>query len=154
MALTSYTIERHYSVDPERLFRAFTDPEELKAWVWGKDAQGVEAAVDLRIGGTLEMSIPMPGGEERAGFRCLIVEVESGRRLVHTVHWDADVGYNAPGMNPVDEVLATDFTPADGGTLLRYAHLGIPDDGVSAPEHERSVRATLDDLETHLCPGE
>jgi uncharacterized protein YndB with AHSA1/START domain len=156
MSLTAYTIDRTFPVEPERLFRAFTDPDDLKAWVWGAEAQGVTAEVDLRPGGLFQMAIRMTtpeGGEEVAGFRGVYVAVEPPRRLVHTVHWDAPVGYNAPGMHPVDEVLVTEIDPHEGGSRLRYTHLGIPDDGVSAPEHERSVRATLDVLQRHLTAG-
>ena len=153
MALTSYTIERAYRVAPERLFRAFTDPEDLRAWVWGAEAQGVTVEVDLRVGGLLQTTMRMPapeGGESVAGFRGVVVAIETPRRLVHTLHWDASVGYNEQGMNPVDEVLAVEIEPHHEGSLLHYTHLGIPDDGVSAAEHERSVRVTLDVLAEHL----
>ena len=36
------------------------------------------------------------------------------------------------------------------GAPEEIAAAGIPDDGLSAPEHERSVRATLDVLASHL----
>ena len=153
MSLTSYTIDRTYAVPPERLFQAFTDPADLTAWVWGADAPGVTAEVDLRVGGLLEMAMRMPapeGGESVAGFRGMYVAIEEPHRLVHTVHWDASVGYNAPGMHPIDEVLIAEIAPHENGCRLQYTHLGIPDDGLSAPEHERSVRATLDVLALHL----
>lgn len=156
MTLTSYTIDRTFPVPPERLFRAFTDPEDLRAWVWGADAPGVTAEVDLRVGGLVRVTMRMPdaeGGEQVMGFRGVYAEVDAPRRLVHTVHWDSSVGYNEPGMNPVDEVLVTAIEPHENGARLRYTHLGIPDDGQSAPEHERSVRVTLDVLERHLAAG-
>ena len=153
MALTSYTIDRTFYVAPERLFRAFTDPDDLKAWVWGAEAPGVTAEVDLRVGGLFHMAMRMKapeGGETVAGFRGVYVEIDAPRRLVHTVHWDASVGYNEAGMNPVDEVLVAEIEPHADGCRLRYTHLGIPDDGMSAAEHERSVRVTLDVLAKHL----
>ncbi len=153
MPLTSYTIERTFPVSQERLFRALTDPEDLKVWVWGSEGRDVEADVDLKVGGQVRTTtrVDRPdGNEERAGFRGVFALIEPPRRLVHTVHWDASVGYNAPGMNPVDEVIAAEVEPCAEGCRLRYTHLGIPDDGVSAAEHERSVRITLDVLERHL----
>ena len=50
MALTSYTIVRAFPAPPERLWRGVTDAAELAAWVWGANATGVRAAVDLRVG--------------------------------------------------------------------------------------------------------
>ena len=76
--------------------------------------------------------------------------IDGPHRLVHTVHWDAPVGYNEPGMHPIDEVLIIEIEPHEDGCRLRYTHLGIPDDGMSAAEHERSVRATLDVLARRL----
>ena len=60
------------------------------------------------------------------------------------------MGYNEPGMSPVDEVVVAKFEAREDGALLRYTHHGIPDDGVSAKEHERNVRITLDHLAKHL----
>ncbi len=153
MQLTSYTIERAYPVSPDRLFQAFTDPDDLRIWVWGNEGRNVEAAVDLHPGGRLSVTTEAdwPGWPHpRAGYRGVVVEALPGKRLVHTVHWDAPVGYNAEGMDPVDEVLVIDIAAHADGSLLRYTHLGIPDDGQSAAEHERSVRITLDFLEQHL----
>ena len=58
------------------------------------------------------------------------------------------MGYNqvADGPVVVDEVVAVDFTPVDEGTLVEMHHYGIPDDGVAAPEHGRSIDATFDYL--------
>jgi len=154
MPLTSYTIERTFTVAPERLFRAFVDPEDLKVWVWGAGARGVEADLDVRPGGRLCVTTEVEGPDgktNRFGWRGVVLEVDPGRRLVHTLHWDAPVGYNEPGMNPVDEAILAEFLPDEQGCRLRYTHLGIPDDGQSAAEHERSVRVTFDDLETHLA---
>ena len=154
MSLTSYTIDRTYSVLPERLFRAFTDPEDLRAWVWGANATDVTADVDLRVGGLFRMSMRMKapeGGEVVAGFRGVYVQIAAPSRLVHTVHWDASVGYNDGDQDPVDEVLVAEIEAHADGCRLRYTHLGIPDDGLSAAEHERSVRVTLDVLARHLA---
>ena len=135
MELTSYTIERDYPVPADRLFQAFVDPKDLEVWVWAGPKPDLVATVDLRVGGTYAIT----------GFRGIVVDVVPHRRLVHTVHWDADVGYES-----IDEVLVIDVEEAGEGCRLRYTHLGIPDDGQSAAEHERSVRITLDYLEKYL----
>jgi hypothetical protein len=81
----------------------------------------------------------------------VFADVVPGRRVVHTVHWDSNMGYNAPGKNPVDEVMVVEIEAAPAGSRLTFTHHGIPDDGGSAAEHERSVRATFDDLAAHVA---
>jgi hypothetical protein len=85
----------------------------------------------------------------RGAYRGIYLFIEPDKRLIHTVHWDASVGYNDSGK-ALDEVLVLDFIPDGDGCMLKYLHMGIPDDGLSAPEHEKSVRVTLDFLERHL----
>jgi uncharacterized protein YndB with AHSA1/START domain len=149
MKLTQYTIERKLNAPPERVYRAFTDPIELAAWVWGGFAKATKAEVDLQINGTLEIAIDEGEGMASA-MRGIYLVIVPNQRLIHTVHWDASVGYNLSGK-ALDEVLVIDFLPDGAGCLLKYLHMGIPDDGRSAEAHEKSVRATLDYLEKHLA---
>ena len=153
MPLTSYTIERSFPVPAARLFRAFTDPADLAAWIWGPGARDVRAEVDARVGGGFCVTTDGAGLGKvgaRAGMLGTFVVLDPPLRLVHTLRWDSFVGYNAKGMDPLDEAVVVEIEPHAGGTRLRYVHVGIPDDGVAAPEHERSVRACLDHLAAHL----
>jgi uncharacterized protein YndB with AHSA1/START domain len=148
MKLTQYTIERKFTAPPERVYRAFTDPAELAAWVWGEFAQTASAEIDLTINGTFGISID-EGQGLRSAMRGIYLVIEPNKRLIHTVHWDASVGYNESGK-ALDEILVIDFVAEGTGCWLRYLHMGIPDDGRSAAAHEKSVRSTLDSLEKHL----
>ena len=153
MPLASYVIERSFPVPPARLFHAFTAPEDLATWAWGPYGKDVAAEVEAKVGGTF--SVTTDGASfgkkgERAEMRGVYLEFAPPRRLVHTLHWDAPVGYNGPGKDPLDEAVVVEFAPEGAGTRLRYAHLGIPDEGASAKEHERSMRACFDLLARHL----
>src|SRR5207248_2416828 len=72
----------------------------------------------------------------RDGMRGIYVDVRPGKRLVHTLNWDADVGYNAPGADALDEVVIAEIEPDGRGSRLSYTHLGIPEGGGAAAEHE------------------
>lgn len=152
MALTQYVIERVFSAPPAALYRAFTDPSLFAKWVWGSFGKDVRAEIDLTINGLIHVS-DTDGKQRVPLFRGIFLVIEQDARLTYTLHWDGDVGYNRGDNKPVDEVLVLDFLPHDDGCQLRYRHMGIPDDGVSAPEHERSVRVTLDHLEEVLAAG-
>ena len=72
------------------------------------------------------------------------VEVDPPKRLVYTLHWEADVGYNRDGAGVSDEVIIVDLSPVGKDTKLNFRHLGIPNDGFSAPEHGRAAEAMFD----------
>lgn len=145
---TSYTIERTLAAPVERVWKAFVDPADLARWVWGASARNVRVEQELAVGGAFRVVTDMDvGGKvEPWQFRGLYAAIEPPRRLVHTVHWDASVGYNDDGRNPVDELIVVELEPAGDGTRLRYTHHGIPDDGRSAKAHEGAVGQTLADL--------
>src|ERR1700722_16601772 len=61
------TFERTLDATPERVWKAWTDPEELTQW-WGPDNVTIpECEVDLRIGGTFY--IVMEAGEAMGPYK-------------------------------------------------------------------------------------
>jgi len=54
-------IERTIKASPERIFDAFTDPEQLVRWWWPEGFTCPAAEVDLRVGGTYRIAMKWPG---------------------------------------------------------------------------------------------
>ena len=111
------------------------------------------ALVELESGGRLHIvaDAEYPDWPQKeVAMRGMVLFVIPNEKLVHTLHWDAPVGYNAEGLDPIDEVIAVNFEADGDGCRMRYTHQGIPDDGQSVVHHERSVRATFDILERIL----
>ncbi len=54
-------IERTLAAAPDRVFDAFTDPDQLKKWWWPNGFTCPAAEVDLRIGGTYRLAMEWPG---------------------------------------------------------------------------------------------
>ncbi len=54
-------IERTIKAAPDRVFDAFTDPEQLQRWWWPKGFTCPAAEVDLRVGGTYRLAMEWPG---------------------------------------------------------------------------------------------
>ncbi len=153
MRLASYTVERTLPATPERVYRALTVPADLAAWAWGTYGNDVRAEADAVVGGAFEITTDAEGlgwGTRRAGMRGVYLDLRPGARVAHTLHWDAPVGYNEPGQDPLDEAYVFDLVPDGAGCRMRFSHLGIPDDGISAKEHERSMRLCFDVLARHL----
>jgi uncharacterized protein YndB with AHSA1/START domain len=53
-------IERTLKASPERIFDAFTDPEQLTQWWWPMGFTCPAAEVDLRVGGTYKLGMQSP----------------------------------------------------------------------------------------------
>jgi uncharacterized protein YndB with AHSA1/START domain len=87
--MTDRKVDLTYVFDAPRdaVFRAWTDPEELKEW-WGPgEFTTPHAEVDLRPGGGYVLVMQPPGGEPMrlAGtYR----QVEPPERLVYTWRWE------------------------------------------------------------------
>jgi uncharacterized protein YndB with AHSA1/START domain len=119
--MTELTVTRRLAAPQERVWHAFTKPEELAAWFW-PGAWNTTATVDLRVGGRYRISSDSAG----MAFGGEYVAVEPIDRLVQTWRWDGDD----------DETLVTIRLTPDGlGTHLEIVH-------------ERF--ATDDDVASHL----
>ena len=150
MKRTQFTLERTYAAPPERVYKAWIDPDDLARWIWASLGKNVWSELDLRVGGAYRIYSEIEGGRHRgegwSGMCGLYVEVEPARRLAFTLHWDADVGYNAPDALTLDELVTVTFAAQGDGTRMTMTHFGIPDDGQSVMAHEQGMAQALDML--------
>jgi uncharacterized protein YndB with AHSA1/START domain len=148
-------VERVFDAPPNRVFEAWTTPDLVSRWIWASLGQGVWAELDVRVGGAFRIYSRCVGGHHQgegwSGMCGLYVEVDPGRKLVHTLHWDADVGYNRTGRLALDEVVSVTFAPEGERTRIVLEHIGIPDDGVSAATHRAGIEESLDMLAAVLA---
>jgi uncharacterized protein YndB with AHSA1/START domain len=134
-------IERTYNASAERVFDAWTSEEVMRRW-WhaGNDWQTTEAEVDLRIGGTVRVTMRDPHKDEKYGGGGQYLEIERPTRLVFTWLWD--------GMD-VRQVIEIDFEEKDGATTVRFAHRDLWDEE-AVRSHERGWGNVLDSLGREL----
>ena len=151
-------IERTLAAPPARVYRAWTEPETMSRWMWASLGKDVWAECDLRVGGAYRIYSRVSGGRHQgegwSGMCGLFVEIVPDRKLVYTLHWDADVGYNAAGNLALDEVVSVSFTAEGEGTRMTFLHMGVPDDGVSAPTHKAGIEESFDMLAALLEEAE
>jgi uncharacterized protein YndB with AHSA1/START domain len=132
-------VRRVIRATAERLFEAWTTPEQLSVW-WGPpEVTCVTAEVDLRVGGEYRIQNALPDGSllEIAGT---FEVVEKPRRLVYT--WSIE-----PGPGTCERVTVR-FEPRDKGTEVIILHERILDD-VTRQGHERGWTGCLDGLATY-----
>ena len=137
-------LTRRYPVAPEKVWRAWTDPQALSAWFGPGEPHSVtHAELDVRPGGAYRIRFRTPDGEEHeVGGR--YEEVEAPRRLVFSWAW-----HSTPER--VSRV-CIELQPVPGGTELAFLHDRFFDQA-ARDNHERGWTGTLAKLERWLTSG-
>jgi uncharacterized protein YndB with AHSA1/START domain len=85
--LPTIRIIRDFDAPPNRVFRAWTDPELVVRWLGPKDTSMQIGTWDARTGGSYRYSATR-AGEEIASFYGSFHEVRPNERLVQTFTWE------------------------------------------------------------------
>lgn len=136
-------LEHRYDAPPERVFAAWTNPDSLAAWSWGRVSRPTHASMDFRVGGGVRLELEREDGATWA-FHGTYTAIEPGVRIEHTLAWDAPMGYG-----PVPEVLEATFAGDGSGTTVTLTHHGLPSER-SAAEHHEGWAHVLETLARHL----
>jgi uncharacterized protein YndB with AHSA1/START domain len=80
-------IRRTFSAPRDRVFRAWTRPEELTKWAAPGPMQVPTAEVDLKVGGRYRMVMRGPDGAEHR-VSGVYKQVDPPKRLVYTWQWE------------------------------------------------------------------
>jgi uncharacterized protein YndB with AHSA1/START domain len=88
-------LERVVPVSPDRIWRAWTEPEQLKQWFCPRPWQTTACEIDLRPGGRFYTVMQGPDGKEVFPNTGCYLEVVPNERLV----WTGALG---PGFRPAD----------------------------------------------------
>lgn len=123
----------------ERLFDAWTEPQQLLVW-WGpRPVTCSGAEVDLRVGGAYRIENRLPDGATLT-IEGEFERVERPHRLVYT--WRAG--------EDRDSRVTVRFEPRDGATEVIVIHEQIPDQRIRET-HEQGWLGCLDGLERHFA---
>jgi uncharacterized protein YndB with AHSA1/START domain len=135
---TTLNLRRTFKAPRETVFRAWTDPEELKKW-WGPEGYATPSAeVELRVGGKYRLGMrKLPDGEifYLSGF---YREVRPPDRLVYTWRWEAE-----PDMG--ETLVTVEFREAGDSTEVVLTHEFFPTEK-ARNEHDRGWNGCLDRL--------
>ena len=139
----SLNLNRHYPVAPEKVWRAWTDPQAVKRW-WGPTpGEPVSLAeLDVRVGGRFRIVF---GGADGKMHECAgaYKEVVPNRKLVFTWSW--------PNSTPDRvSVVTIEFRAAGKGTDLLFKHEQLFDEA-ARDGHKRGWSGALDKLAAYLA---
>ena len=114
-------LKRHIKASPEKIYKAFTDPDAYAAWLPPHGFVGKVHSMDARVGGKFRMSFYTATKSWSNTFGGEYVELVPYSKIVHTDRFETD----DPSMQGEMRVTIT-LTPKDGGTLLEVVQEGIP----------------------------
>ncbi|MGO9828720.1 MAG: SRPBCC family protein [Myxococcaceae bacterium] len=133
-------VRRRIDAPAERLFRAWTEPEQLVKW-WGpRLARCSQAEVDLRVGGKYRIANAFPDGRV-VWISGEFERISPPRELVFT--WRLDGSKNA-------ERVTVRFGQSGGSTevLVIHERIGSPQDRHG---HEQGWEGCLDGLARYVA---
>jgi len=134
----SVTLRRTIAAPPARVYRAWTDPNELMKWFGPRTHGLVSSEVDLRVGGRYRFGIQKPPDGQINYVTGEYRELAPNARLVFTWTWEhmADVR---------DTLVTVDLREAPKGTELRLTHELLPNQE-AMDSHTTGWTGTLDRL--------
>ncbi|MFC6763857.1 SRPBCC family protein [Natrinema soli] len=143
---TSLTIRRTFDAPRERVWKAWTDPDELAQW-WGPAGWTLSANdLDFREGGTWHFCMQGPDGEESWG-KVIYEEIVEPERIVATDFFADEEGDRVEDTPELS--MTVEFEERDGATEVTLTHEGFPTDEMIEGA-EIGWTGSLDELESHL----
>lgn len=137
------SLRRVYPVGPEKVWRAWTDPQALSQWFGPGAASLTRAEIDLRVGGQYQLAFAGPDGglNQLTG---VYQEVTPFTRLVFTWAW-----HSTPERQ---SRISIDLTPVAEGTELRFVHDRFFDEQARI-NHERGWALFFSSLDRYFSGG-
>lgn len=120
MATNTVRLHRVLRAAPERVYKAFIDPEAMCKWLPPHGFTGRVHYLDARVGGSFKMSFTHFASGKSNSFGGKFLELVPGERIVHT---DAFDDPNLPGELRVTVTFKKVFC----GTELSIVQEGIPE---------------------------
>jgi uncharacterized protein YndB with AHSA1/START domain len=113
-------LHRVFAAPPERVFKAFINPEAMVKWLPPHGFTGKIHSMDARVGGGYKMSFTNLTTGSSHSFGGKYVEIVENKKLKYTDKFDDP---NMPGEMQV----TITFASVMGGTDVKIIQEGIPD---------------------------
>jgi uncharacterized protein YndB with AHSA1/START domain len=110
---SSLLISRTYPASLERVFKAWTDANQLGQWFAPTDDYTTQASVDLEVGHEYRIAITHKGGNIHTILGTYRL-IDPPRKLVYTWRWE--------GGPMADTLVTVDFAPDGDATKVTITH--------------------------------
>ena len=120
MATNTVKLHRVLRATPERVFRAFIDPDAMCKWLPPNGFTGRVQHIDAKVGGTYKMSFSNFSSGHSHSFGGKFLELVANERIRHTDEFDDP---NLPGIMQTTILLKK----IPFGTELNVVQEGVPE---------------------------
>jgi uncharacterized protein YndB with AHSA1/START domain len=120
MPMNTVRLHRVIAAPPEKIYRAFLDPDALARWLPPSGFTAKVHAMDARVGGGFKMSFTNFTTQKSESFGGEYRELIPNERLVYTDRFDD------PGL-PGEILVTVTLKAVSVGTELHVEQAGIPD---------------------------
>jgi uncharacterized protein YndB with AHSA1/START domain len=120
MSTNTVRLHRVLRATPERVYRAFLDPDAMAKWLPPNGFTGRVHHIEARVGGTYKMSFTNFSTGQGHAFGGRFLELVPGERIRHT---DA---FDDPSL-PGEMQTTVSLTQVSCGTEVTIAQEGIPE---------------------------
>jgi uncharacterized protein YndB with AHSA1/START domain len=140
---------RTFDATPDRVFAAWTDPQQFGAWFGPAGVTTVMCDVDAKVGGAWRLmgeGKNIPGRTEhfvRPTVSGKYLEIEPPRRLVFTFAWHEKDDFASPRGR--ETIVTIQFKPVDQRTEMVFTQ-AVFDDQQALAAHNRGWTESFDKL--------
>jgi uncharacterized protein YndB with AHSA1/START domain len=134
---SSLVISRTYPASVERVFKTWTDANQLGQWFAPSDDYTTKASVDLRVDHEYCIAITHKGGNVHTILGTYRL-IDPPRKLVYTWRWE--------GGPAADTLVTVDFTPDGDATKVTITHEQFLD-AETRDKHNEGWNGCLDRLQ-------
>jgi uncharacterized protein YndB with AHSA1/START domain/DNA-binding transcriptional ArsR family regulator len=139
-------LRRYFRAPPEKVFRAWTQPDALKKWWCPAGWRATAIEVDTRVGGEYRIGMRRDAGDAEVWVRGHFLDVSPPQRLRYTWRWEG-------AFERISETLVTvEFARSGSGTELTLCHERFADAEVRQ-QHWIGWVAACNRLEASLLVG-
>jgi uncharacterized protein YndB with AHSA1/START domain len=138
-------VSKSFDISKEKLYKAWTEPEELKQWWKPMDKQLTKVENEITEGGTVRYQF-----EDNLQVRGEYKEVTPGEKLVYSWIWEVP----EESLHKGEYLLTVSFKDdGDGGSSLDISQQNIMEEHAVKP-HQTGWDEALEDLKNYLASAE
>ena len=144
---------RLINASPDILYKAFTDPAALEAWMAPGEMTGKIHSFDLSVGGSYSMSLYYPKTHQgptgkttttEDRYTARFITLQENKRIVEGIRFDS----SGPGY--VGEIIMEVRFEREGkGTLVTMLFTNLPL-GIKPEDNEKGTEQSLEKLENYV----
>ena len=133
-------VSRSFEAPLEVLWKAWTEPEQMKQWMAPEGMELPVVEADVRVGGAYQIQMLSPEGNTYTAYG-KYREITPPERLVYTWSWKEE-----PHNDIGETVITVTLADADGATEVTMHHEGLPTEE-RRKGHEEGWTSCLNRLE-------